>query len=116
MNSKIENRKILRIKTILRKILRISMILRIRIFVNTKILVLRIFLRKTTILKKNKNETNSVNKNFCEYRTWTPRYNNLSLKHPMTFSGVTFFRPWILKLADCLGTVVPQSPLRRGGD
>ena len=35
---------------ILRIILRISIILRIRIFVNRKILTLRIFLRKTTIL------------------------------------------------------------------
>ena len=37
---------------ILRKILRISMILRIRIFVNRKILILRIFLRKMAILRK----------------------------------------------------------------
>ena len=37
-------------KTILRKILRISVIL--RIFVNRKILILRIFLTKTAILRK----------------------------------------------------------------
>ena len=39
-------------KAILRKILRISMILKIRIFVNRKILILRIFLRKMIILRK----------------------------------------------------------------
>ena len=44
--------EILRIKTILRKILRISLILRIRIFVNRKISILRIFLRKMIILRK----------------------------------------------------------------
>ena len=41
-----------RLSVVQRKILRISVILRIRIFVNRKILILRNFLRKTTILRK----------------------------------------------------------------
>ena len=45
---------------------------------NRKILILRIFLRKTTILGKNsKNKTNSKNRNLCEYM---PRHYSSCLK------------------------------------
>ena len=47
------------------------MIVGIRIFLNWKILILRIFLTKTTVSKNSKNKTNSKNKILSEYKAWT---------------------------------------------
>ena len=83
----------LRLSVILRKFLRIKsilrIILRIRIFVNRKILILRIVLRKND---NSKNKTNSKNTNLCEYGPWSETsWKIKKLRFCLVTNGIIFF-------------------------